>query len=65
MSVNKLSEQSVSASPTMSEAKKQSIIDQLWLTYYNDTLYEKGIITEAERNKMRVKIKNRRHSLER
>ena len=65
MSVNKLSEQSVSASPTMSEAKKQSIIDQLWLTYYNDTLYEKGIITEAERNKMRVKIKNRRHSMER
>lgn len=43
----------------MSEQKKQAIIEQLWLTYFNDTLYEKGIITEDQRNKMRTKIKIR------
>lgn len=43
----------------MSEQKKQSIIEQLWLSYYNDTLYANGVITEAERNKMRIKIKTR------
>ena len=47
----------------MTEGKKQSVLDQLWLTYYNDTLYAKGLITEQERNKMRVKIKNRKSSL--
>ena len=47
----------------MTEGKKQSVLDQLWLTYYNDTLYAKGLITEQERNKMCVKIKNRKSSL--
>ena len=51
--------------PGMTEEKKQSVLDQLWLTYYNDTLYEKGLITEQERNKMRVKIRNRNSSLSR
>ena len=49
----------------MTEGKKQSVLDQLWLTYYNDTLYAKGLITEQERNKMRVKIRNRNSSLSR
>ena len=43
----------------LSEQKIQTIIEQLWLTYYNDTLYAKGLITEEQRNKMRVRIKNR------
>ena len=51
--------------PGMTEEKKQSVLDQLWLTYYNDTLYAKGLITEEERNKMRVKIRNRNSSLSR
>ena len=51
--------------PGMTEEKKQSVLDQLWLTYYNDTLYAKGLITEQERNKMRVKIRNRNSSLSR
>ena len=42
------------------EQKKQAVLEQLWLTYYNDTLYAKGLITEEQRNKMRLKIKNRR-----
>ena len=49
----------------MTEQKKESVLEKLWLSYYNDPLYAKGVITEAERNKMRVKIKNRSSSMER
>ena len=52
----------------ISEQKARSVrstIEQLWLTYYNDTLYEKGVITEDERNKMRIKIKSRARQMER
>ena len=44
---------------SMNEQKKQAVIEQLWLTYYNDTLFAKGMITEEQRNKMRVMIKSR------
>ena len=43
----------------MNEQKKQAVIEQLWLTYYNDTLFAKGMITEEQRNKMRLMIKSR------
>lgn len=43
----------------ITEQKRQTVIEQLWLTYYNDTLFEKGMITEDQRNKMRTMIKNR------
>ena len=49
----------------ITEQKKRSVMEQLWLTYYNDTLYEQGVITEDERNKMRIKIKSRARQLER
>ena len=42
----------------MSEQQKQTVIEQLWLTYYNDTLFVKGLITEAQHNKMCLMIKN-------
>lgn len=48
----------------ISQQLRRSIMEQLWLTYYNDTLYEKGVITEDERNKMRIKIKSRTRQLE-
>lgn len=41
----------------MIQKTKQNTFEQLWLSYYNDTLYGKGFITEDERNKMRLKIK--------
>lgn len=41
------------------QQKHNEIFEQLWLTYFNDTLYAKGLITEEQRNKMRIKIKNR------
>ena len=43
----------------MNEQKKQAVIEQLWMTYYNDTLFAKGVITEDQRNKLRVMIKSR------
>ncbi len=38
------------------EQKKKQVAEQIWLLYYNETLYEKGLITEMERNRMRNKI---------
>ncbi len=35
---------------------------EVWLTYFNNTLYEKGIITEKEKNKMSSLISNCCHS---
>ena len=43
----------------MNEQKKQAVIEQLWLTYYNDTLFAKGMITEDQRNRMHLMIKSR------
>ena len=43
----------------MTDQKKQAVIEQLWLSYYNDTLFAKGIITEQQRNKMCLMIKRR------
>lgn len=51
--------------PKPNEQAIQATIQQLWLTYYNDTLYAKGLITEDQRNRMRIKIKNRAASMER
>ena len=51
--------------PKPNEQTIQTTIQQLWLTYYNDTLYAKGLITEDQRNRMRIKIKNRATSMER
>lgn len=43
----------------MTPQKKQAVIEQLWLTYYNDTLFAKGLITEQQRNAMRLRIGQR------
>lgn len=49
----------------ISEKEKNATLESLWLNYYNDTLFAKGIITERERNKMRLAIKRRHASKER
>ena len=36
--------------------KKGSIPDQVWLHFYNQYLFEHGLISSTERNKMAVKI---------
>lgn len=41
------------------EQRKRTVMEQLWLTYYNDTVFAKGLITEEQHNKLRIRIKNR------
>lgn len=43
----------------VNEQKKQAVTEQLWLTYYNDTLFAKGLITEEQRNRLRLMIQHR------
>lgn len=38
------------------EQQKKAIIEEAWLKYYNQVLFEKGMITERERNLMIHKI---------
>lgn len=45
--------------PVMSEQKKLAVIEQLWLIYYNDTLFEKGMITQEQHQRMQLMIKSR------
>ncbi len=40
-------------------AKKQKIIEELWLHYYNSALLASGSITEEEYRKMKLRIINR------
>lgn len=41
---------------SVSAVQKKQEAARLWLSYYNRVLYEKGIITERERNRMTLKI---------
>ena len=46
--------------PTMSlEQRKKNAAEELWLKYYNQMLFERGMITEWERNLMISKINAR------
>ena len=38
------------------EQQKKVLIEEAWLKYYNQVLFEKGIISERERNLMINKI---------
>lgn len=40
------------------EQRRKETAAKVWLSYYNRVLYEKGVITERERNKMALKIDN-------
>ena len=44
--------------PSTEQARK-ALAEQLWLSYYNQVLFEAGLITEAERNRMKSKIRAR------
>lgn len=43
----------------VSPVQKKQEAAKLWLSYYNRVLFEKGIITEQERNRMALKIDRR------
>lgn len=38
---------------------KENLTNEIWLNYFNNVLYDKGVITEAERNKMKHSISNK------
>ena len=42
------------------ETEKQNVIDKLWLNYFNDTLFDRGLIPENDRNRMRNRISQRK-----
>ena len=41
--------------------ERQSLTNEIWLNYYNSYLFERGIITETERNKMKNLIHQNCH----
>ncbi len=45
------------------EQQKTALAEQLWLAYFNSYLYENRMITEAQRNRMIMKIESRRGSI--
>lgn len=44
------------------EQQKKELAELMWLNYFNQTLYEKGLISENERNKMKNTISRRKPS---
>lgn len=38
---------------------KNQTAETIWLLYYNQILFERGIISESERNRMKNKIESR------
>lgn len=51
------------ANKTLSaEQQKKNIAEKLWLKYFNQTLYEQGLITESERNRIINLIDSRKPS---
>lgn len=44
---------------SISSAQKKQEAARIWLSYYNRVLYEKGIISEQERNRMTLQIDRR------
>lgn len=48
--------------PLSNEAKKRAMAEELWLEYYNNCLFEAGVITEAERNRMINRIMTRKEN---
>jgi len=40
-------------------AQRRSVAEQLWLHYYNQVLYDKGMITKDERDRMTNRINAR------
>lgn len=47
---------------TTNEQKRIAMAEKLWLNYFNQTLYEKGYITETQRNRLKNMIESRKPS---
>ena len=44
----------------MNSNERQLTAEQIWLHYFNRYLFEHGLITEAEKNRMALRIDNRK-----
>lgn len=44
------------------DQRKVEMAELMWLNYFNQTLFEKGLISESERNRMTNSINCRRPS---
>lgn len=38
------------------EMEKKKVAEEIWLEYFNEKLFESGLIDETTRNKLRIKI---------
>lgn len=38
------------------EQQRRIVVEEIWLRYFNDTLLQKGLITQQEHQKMILKI---------
>ncbi len=47
------------------QEQKRLMAETLWLNYFNQTLYEKGFLTEGQRNRLRLAIGSRKPSAQR
>ena len=45
------------------EVKKRCVVEKMWLNYFNNSLLEKGLITEAQHRKMKIQINSRKVSV--
>ena len=47
----------------MQKTQEQLIAEEIWLNYFNDYLFQKQLISETERNKMKHLIGRRMHAV--
>ena len=40
--------------------QQKQTAEKIWLHYFNDVLFQQGVISERDRNKMALKIENRK-----
>ena len=45
-----------------SDQQKTILSEKLWLSYFNNYLYENGMLTEAERNRISLRIESQNGS---
>ena len=43
------------------EVNRRCVVEKMWLNYFNNSLLEKGLITESQYRKMKIQI-NRRNA---
>lgn len=47
---------------TTNDLRRQAVVEKMWLHHYNNTLLEKGLITQTQHRRMMAKINSCRKS---